>query len=110
MGLGVVEDGGGGALEEEVAAEVAALGADFEEVVGFGDDVEVVLNDDDGVALINEAVEEADEFFAVGEVEADGGLFEDVEVFRGEAAGALFPCGEAVDELADEFEALGFAA
>jgi hypothetical protein len=31
--------------------KVAAFGADVDEVVGFGEDVGVVLDDDDGVAF-----------------------------------------------------------
>ena len=37
----------------------AAAGAEFDQPVGFGEQVEVVLDDDDGVAFIDEAVEEA---------------------------------------------------
>ena len=48
----------GGALGDEVAAFGAGFGADVDEVVGFGEDVGVVLDDDDGVAFVHEAVEE----------------------------------------------------
>ncbi len=37
---------------------MAAFGADVDEVVGFGIDVGVVLDDDDGVAFIDEATED----------------------------------------------------
>jgi hypothetical protein len=39
-----------------------------------------VLDDDDGVAFIDEAVEDVDEALDVFEVEADGGFFDKVEV------------------------------
>lgn len=54
-----------GALVEDVAAVLAAFGADFDEVVGFGEEVEVVFDDDDGVALVDEVLEDVDEAFAV---------------------------------------------
>jgi hypothetical protein len=40
--------------------KVAAFGADVDEVVGFGEDAGVVLDDDDGVAFIHEAVDDED--------------------------------------------------
>jgi hypothetical protein len=43
-----------------------------DEVAAFGEDVGVVLDDDDGVAFVHEAVEDVDEAFRVGHVEADG--------------------------------------
>ncbi len=43
----------------------------------------MVLDDDDGVAFIKEAVEDVDEAFHVGHVEADGGFFDAVEVALG---------------------------
>lgn len=79
------------ALVENLAARWAAAGAEFEDVVSFGEEVEVVLDNDDGVALVHEIVEDADEFFAVAEVEADGGLLQKVEVFHGGAAGHAKP-------------------
>src|SRR6476661_1619994 len=41
---------------DEVAAGVAALGAQVDQPVGAFDDVEVVLDDQDGVAHVGEAV------------------------------------------------------
>ena len=65
-------------------------GAVGDEVTGFGAGFGVVL-DDDGVAFVNAAVEDVDEAFHVGHVQADGGFFDEVEVALGvfEAAQAL---------------------
>ena len=96
-------DGGdllGGAVGDDAAAAFAAFGAHVEEVVGVADDVEVVLDDDDGVAEVGEAVEDFEELADVVEVEAGGGLVEEVEGAAGLALG----------ELAGELHALGFAA
>jgi hypothetical protein len=40
----------------------------------------VVLDDDGGVAFVNEAMEDVDEAFHVGNGQADGGFFDEVEV------------------------------
>ena len=83
-----------------MAAVDAAFGAQVDDVVGDLDDVEVVLDDDDGVALVDEELEDVQQAVDVGEVQAGGGFVEDVE---GAAARAL-------GELARQLEALGLAA
>ncbi len=60
-----------------VAAFGAGVGADLDDVVGVFDDVELVLDDEERVAGVGEAMEDAEEDFDVGEVEAGGGLVED---------------------------------
>jgi hypothetical protein len=52
-------------------------------VVGALDDVEVVLDDEHGVALVDEAVEDVQELLDVAEVEAGGRLVEDEEGLAG---------------------------
>ena len=64
------------------------------------DDVEVVLDDEHGVAKIDEALQDVEELSNVIEVQAGGGLVEDVERAAGLALG----------KLASQFDALGFAA
>ena len=81
-------------MVEEFAALGAAYGAEFDDVVGFGEEVQVVLDHDDGVALVHERMEDFDEAFAVAEAQADRGLFEEVEVFNGDAADAPTIQGE----------------
>lgn len=51
---------------DDIAAVVAAFGAEVDDVVGGFDDVEVVFDDDDGVASVDEAVEGVEEFLDVG--------------------------------------------
>jgi hypothetical protein len=76
-----LEEGGGGAGfgfddvfcragGDDAAALGTGFGADFEDVVGFGDDAEVVFDDDHGVTLVGEAVEDADELFDVGALQS----------------------------------------
>ena len=61
-------------LPQQVAALVAAFGAELDDVVGGSDDVGVVLDDDDGVAAVEEGAEGGEEFLDVVEVEAGSGL------------------------------------
>ena len=90
----------GWALRDDAAAAFAALGAEVEEIVGVADDVEIVLDDDDGVAEAGKAVQNFEELANVVEVEAGGGLVEEIEGAAGLALG----------EFASELHALGFAA
>lgn len=96
-------------MGDDGAAVGSGFGADVEDVVGLGGEVHVMLDDDDGVAFLDETVEDVNEFGDVVVVEADAGLFDEVEV-------GLFLTGEgglgaaAFDELRDEFDALGFAS
>ena len=98
--LGDGSDLFGGAFGDDAAAALAAFGAEVDDPVGVADDVEVVLDDDDGVAEVGEAVQDFEELADVVEVEAGGGLVEEVEGAAGLALG----------ELAGELHALGFAA
>ena len=68
----------------------------------------MVFDDDDGVAFVDEAVEDVDEAGDILLVEADGGFFDEVEI--GDGFFDVGGSGAAFDELGDEFEALGFAA
>ena len=66
-------------LRDDAAAAVAALRAQVDDPVGFGDHVEIVLDDDHRVAGIDQPVQHADQLFDVGHVQADGRLVEHVE-------------------------------
>ena len=73
-----------GAGGDDLAAAGAAFGAHVDDPVGGLDDVEVVLDDEEGAAAVDELAEGGEELGDVVEVEAGGGLVEDVE---GAAAG-----------------------
>ena len=88
VGAGVGGDLFGGAGGYDLAAAGAAFGAHVDDPVGGFDDVEVVLDDEEGAAAFDEFAEGGEELGDVVEVEAGGGLVEDVE---GAAAG--FGCG-----------------
>src|ERR1700723_2162415 len=90
----------GCAVGDDAAAPFPALRAHVEDVVGVADDVEIVFDDDDGVAEVGEVVKDFEEFADVVEVETGGGLVEEVEG----------PAGLALGKLAGKFHALRFAA
>ena len=67
----------GCAGKNHVAAVAASFGSHVDNPVGHFDDVVVVLDDDDGVAFKDKAVEGVDEFLYVVEVESCRGFVED---------------------------------
>ena len=62
------------ALEDDPAAVVACAGAEVDDPVGVRHDRLVVLDDDDRLAGVDEPVEQPEQLFDVGEVEAGGRL------------------------------------
>ncbi len=77
----------GGAGGDDVAAAIAAFGTEVYDPVGGLDDFEVVLDDEDRVAGLDEGVEDFEELFDVLEMEPRGRLVEDVEGAAGGAPG-----------------------
>src|SRR5882724_6787318 len=90
----------GGALGDDAAAAFAAFGAEVDDPIGLLDDVKVVLDDEHGVAEIDETLQDGEKLSNVVEVQASGGLVENVE----RAAGL------ALRKLAGQLDALGFTA
>ena len=78
-GLRLGRDLLGRARGDQVAALLAALRAHVEQPVGGLDHVEVVLDHDDGVALVDEPLQHLEQLLDVGEVQAGRRLVEDVE-------------------------------
>ena len=70
----------------------------------------MVLDHDDGVTLVDERMQHADQFLAVAEVQSDRRLLEQVEIARLFAAAAFAIGGEARGKLGHELEPLRFAA
>ena len=87
----------GGPSKTTVPPSWPGAGTDVDDPVGVGHHGLVVLDDDDRLAGVDEAVEQAEEVLHVGEVQAGGGLVEDVDV-------ALLP------HLRRELEPLALAA
>ena len=90
----------GRAFGDDLAAGVAAFGAEVYDPVGGLDDVEVVLDDQEGVAGVAEFEEDFEELGDVVEMEAGGRFVQDVEGVAGCLAA----------QFGGELDALGFAA
>ena len=76
-------------LGDDDAAGTAALGAEVDDVVGALDEVEVVFDDDDGVACIHQLLQHLDEAVDISHVEAGSRLVEDIHGLTRAAAGQL---------------------
>ena len=57
----------------------ASLGPEVDDPVRGLDDVQVVLDDDDGVALVDQRLQDGQEFTDVLEVQTRGGLVQDID-------------------------------
>ena len=76
---GAACDLGRRAARDDAASTFTALRAEVDDVVGFRDDIEVVLDHDHRVAGFDQPVEDCNELRDVGHVQADGGLVQNVE-------------------------------
>ena len=83
----------------DLAAAVAGAGAEVEQVVGGRDHLAVVLDEDQRVAEVAEALQCLQQPGVVARVQADGRLVEDVE-----------HAGQAAADLGRQADALGLAA
>ena len=90
----------GGPHGHDLPATITSLGAEIDDVIGTFDHFHVVLDDNDGVALIHELVKHYKESLNVVEVETRGGLIEDKK-----GSGLLCP-----GYMGSEFQPLGLAA
>lgn len=67
-------DVAGGALSDEFAAGAAAVGAEVDDMVGGFDNIEVVLDNQHGVALVGQGVEHREQALDVFKMQAGGGF------------------------------------
>ncbi len=97
----------------QAAAFSTCFGADVQQIVGFGKDIWMVLDDDHRVPLVHKAVQHIQQARHVAHMEADGGLLDEVEIaLVGLQSAHPLRHGLALAnaELGDEFQALGLAA
>src|SRR5215212_1186887 len=66
-------------LRDDDSASRTALGPEVDDPVGRLDDVEIVFDDDDRIALVDEPVEHVEQLADVLEMQAGGRLVEDVD-------------------------------
>ena len=99
VGFGRAGDGFGRTGGDDPPAFVAGFRSEVDDPVGGLDDVEVVLDADDGVAEIHQAMQDVEQLPEVVKVQAGGGFVEDVERLAGRGLG----------EFGGELNALGFS-
>ncbi len=85
---------------DDVAAVVAGFGPDVDDPIGGLDDVEIVLDDDDRVAQIDQAIEHVEQLGDIVEVQAGRRFVEQIERVAGIGPG----------EFGGQLHALRFAA
>ena len=90
-----------GAFEDDGSSVDSGLGSNLNDMIGVFDDVGLMFDDEEGVACVDESMEDDQKAFDVDEMESGGGFVENEE-----GIDAAFGAGE---KLA-EFEALGFAS
>src|SRR5580692_826904 len=83
IGLFGTRDEFGRPLSYDAAAAFATFGAEIDDPVSLFDDVEMVLDDEDGIAERDQALEDVEEFANDVKMQAGGGLVEDVESAAG---------------------------
>src|SRR5450830_1585893 len=96
QGIGVEGDLLGCAGRDDAPTLVTPLGTQVDDPVGILDDLQVVLDDNDRVALVGQLLKDAHELFDVGEVQAGRRLVEDVQRLAG---GPLTQFGRQLDAL-----------
>ena len=99
-------------LRDDLAASFSALRAKIDEMISLGEHIQMVLDDHDGVAGINEAVQEIDETADVGQVKTNGRLLEEKKMMGRTPGAALGPGLVGGDlgrgQFGHQFQALGF--
>ena len=68
-----------------ISAAVPSLGTEVDDVIRAFDDIEVVFDDDDGVARVRQFLQNFDEFFDIVGVESGRRFVEDIYRFSGRA-------------------------
>ncbi len=79
MAIFIFGDDFGRALGYDFAAFAAAFGSDVDDIICRLDDVEIMLDDEDRIALIDEFLQDAKEELNIGEMQSSSGFVENIE-------------------------------
>ena len=90
----------GGAGGNDGPAAVASLGSHVDDIVRGLDDIEIVLNDNGGVAALDEFAQDLCQLGDIVEMETGGGLIQDIDGLSGALSG----------EFRRQLDALGLAS
>ena len=72
---------------QDLSSAVSSFGAEIDDPVGSFYDVKVVLDDDDGVAMVGQAVQYLEQHFDILEVQTGRRLVQDIQGASGIALG-----------------------
>ena len=108
MGLLLFADLFRGAGRNNLAASFAAFRAEVDDPIRFGDQVEVVFDDDDTVTCVYELLQNFYEAFHIGHVKTDGWLFENEEIAFHPLIEEFRLLFESAEQVGNELHALGF--
>ena len=78
------------AFGDDLSATATAFRAQVDDVIGDFDHVEVVLDDDNSVAFVDELVQDLDQVLDVFEMQTGSGFIEDIEGVTSRFLGELF--------------------
>ena len=78
------------ALGNDFATAVAAFGAEVNDPVRGLDDIQVMFDDDDGVALIDKCLEDLQQFTDIVKMEPRRGFIQDIDGLAGSSFGQFF--------------------
>ena len=72
---------------DDLAASIATFRSEVNDPIGIFDHVEVVFDDEDGIARFDEAIEDVQQALNIGKVESRRGLIQDVQSSPGRTLG-----------------------
>ena len=75
--------------KETFPALIPSLGSDVNTVVGVGDDVEVVFDNENRVSFLHEPIENGEKFLDIREMKSGRGFIEDVNGFGSRSLGEI---------------------
>ena len=110
VAVGMGCDDGWWAFDDDLAAVVAAFRAQVDDPVAHLEQVQVVFHDDYGIAEVHQLLEDFDQFFQVMRMEAGGGFVQEEQACPPFGSGPLPPPAGFGAEIAEQFQALGFAS
>ena len=110
MRVRVANDFFGCAGGDDLTAGGAAFRTEVDDPVGGFDDVEVVLDDEERSAAIDEFLEGHEELADVFKMQAGGWFVEDIQDAVGSLAGFGVTAGADAGQMQGELDALGFSA
>lgn len=80
----------GRASGDDLAAPVAPVRSQVDQIIGILDDVDVVFDDDDGVSLFDKLVQGIQKLLDIGEMQSRGRFIQDIERASRGSSGELF--------------------